>query len=221
MIGSRYKAFRSGYIARRSIATLGLFACAFVLKLSPPSQNFGFIAGCCRANCRGWFAGLSFWALGTNRSSAFPIDLMSELTHTKAIAVFLFSIIGCLLTADAVRVTAAEGEFPAEWYFDSMQGMREKLEGRPAPEISTDKWIGDETTLADCRGKVVVLDFWATWCGPCIASIPKNIDLVKQHPDDLVFIGSALSRVGMGLSGQNGRRSRDQLSRGVGYWRFG
>ena len=106
---------------------------------------------------------------------------MSEFVRTKIIAVVFFSIFGCPMTAGHSRVAAAEGEFPAEWYFDSMQGMRDKLEGRPAPEISTDKWIGDETTLEDCRGKVVVLDFWATWCGPCVSELPEFVDINRMY----------------------------------------
>ena len=99
------------------------------------------------------------------------------------------AVAGCLFSVVPNLAFAQDGEFPDSWYFDSMQAMRDSLEGRPAPEISTDTWIGDETSLEDSRGKVVVLDFWATWCGPCIASIPKNISLVDEHPDDLVFIG--------------------------------
>jgi len=61
--------------------------------------------------------------------------------------------------------------------------------GDPAPELSIGKWLkGKGTTLADLKGKVVLLDFWATWCKPCVASIPKLNALQKKHKDNLVII---------------------------------
>ncbi len=66
-----------------------------------------------------------------------------------------------------------------------------------APELAfvtqwtnTKATMGDASTLRELRGKVVVLDFWATWCGPCIASIPKANELARKYADQgLVVIG--------------------------------
>ncbi len=80
-------------------------------------------------------------------------------------------------------------EFPDDWYFSPKMGVREKWEGKPAVAWSTTQWIDESVDLSECRGKVVVLDFWATWCGPCVAAIPKNISLVNEFTDDLVFVG--------------------------------
>ncbi len=52
---------------------------------------------------------------------------------------------------------------------------------------------GGTLTLKDYRGKVVILDFWATWCGPCRMEIPSFIELQKKYADKVQFIGIAVS----------------------------
>ena len=63
--------------------------------------------------------------------------------------------------------------------------------GKPAPELrGIAEWQGEPVKLADLRGKVVILDFWAHWCGPCVHSMPKLMELYDAYPKDkLVIIG--------------------------------
>src|SRR5260370_23921754 len=58
-----------------------------------------------------------------------------------------------------------------------------------APEFKLDGLDGKSLTLAASRGKVVLLNFWATWCGPCQAEIPDLIALQQKYKDQLQIIG--------------------------------
>jgi thiol-disulfide isomerase/thioredoxin len=58
-----------------------------------------------------------------------------------------------------------------------------------APEFKLDALDGKPLSLAAARGKVVLLNFWATWCGPCRAEIPDLIALQQKYKDQLQIIG--------------------------------
>lgn len=61
--------------------------------------------------------------------------------------------------------------------------------GAPAPEFSLREVTGKQRTLADFRGKYVLLDFWGTWCGWCIKGIPKMKEYYAKYKDRMEIVG--------------------------------
>ena len=66
-----------------------------------------------------------------------------------------------------------------------------------APDFSMTSLDGKELTRDSLKGKVVILDFWATWCPPCRAAIPHLVEIHKKYRDQgLVVVGISLDRGG-------------------------
>ncbi len=59
----------------------------------------------------------------------------------------------------------------------------------PAPDFKLTSLDGKPVTLADSHGKVILLNFWATWCGPCRAEIPDLVELQNKYNNRLQILG--------------------------------
>ena len=76
-----------------------------------------------------------------------------------------------------------------------LYSMRRKHgpEHRPAPDFNLPQLNGQTLQLSSYRGKVVLLDFWATWCVPCRAEIPHFVELQQKYGDrGLQIIGVSM-----------------------------
>ena len=77
-----------------------------------------------------------------------------------------------------------------------VETAKKMITNQEAPNFSLLNMNGKRITLADLKGKIVVVDFWATWCAPCVASMPAMQKVVNEHPE-VIFLFVA--------TGENGK----------------
>ena len=70
--------------------------------------------------------------------------------------------------------------------------------GPPAPDFTLTRMNGETFQLSEHRGKVVVLNVWATWCPPCRVEIPGFVDLQRQFREEgVLFVGLSVDKEGL------------------------
>ncbi|WP_295587485.1 cytochrome c biogenesis protein CcdA [uncultured Oscillibacter sp.] len=104
----------------------------------------------------------------------------------------LLIVMGVMTIAGASRGTSAGQSASA-------QSQQESQTAAAAPDFTLTDQFGQSHTLSDYQGKVVFLNFWATWCGPCRSEMPDIQALYEAHggnAEDLVVLGVAQPGVG-------------------------
>ena len=109
------------------------------------------------------------------------------ITPRHLIAIALVVVIGSLFAWRELR----DDEAPSAIIAASEAALQVKV-GEPVPDFRLDTPDGATLQLSDFRGQAVVLNFWATWCGPCRAEMPELQSIYEEYAD-----GGALTVIGV------------------------
>jgi thiol-disulfide isomerase/thioredoxin len=101
------------------------------------------------------------------------------------------AMVACLVIA-GLAAGACRGSAPGAGEKAAAGGR----EGQTLPAFEVTALDGSRYSPASLRGKVVIVDFWDTWCGPCLRALPHLKELSLKHPDEVVVLAIAFGQEG-------------------------
>ena len=111
----------------------------------------------------------------------------SRIAWAVALAVLVCALVGFNLpTASSPAATAENPVLPVTAYIsDAPLGNQP---GQQLPDFTLTTLSGDAFTLSEHRGKITVINLWATWCTPCVKELPYFDQLQAAHPQDVAVL---------------------------------
>lgn len=124
--------------------------------------------------------------------------LIFSILHLKKTTIFRsMAIAGIIISVIAIISSLSLGTF---YYFsvrnmmsefgENSAAIKEEWEGRKFPDFQATTLEGEEIVLSELQGRKVVINFWATWCPPCVREIPHFVQATEEIPaEELLIIG--------------------------------
>ena len=145
-----------------------------------------------------WCDALGIWKKPVNivvdKTGAVRYVGLSELgLKTKVPELLAEEVDDSIMASEKPAPAGAAGEAggdapaPTEWpeFLSPVQNAQD-MRGKTMPAFKVQTWI---TPAPDPAGRLVAMDFWATWCGPCVQSIPHLNDLARKYGTDVLVVG--------------------------------
>ena len=173
------QAFDLACVAALPLVVVGLGATVIVRTagLTVPPVVSWLLSGAAYA----WMGALIALAIRPARSAArVPVPPVEAVRPARRV--------GIALAAVAALGVAAQ----VAWITGNLELVKPMTAGGEAPAFALPRIgpggaLGERVALASSRGKVTVIDFWATWCKPCLAAMPRLDQLARSHPDVAVI----------------------------------
>lgn len=106
----------------------------------------------------------------------------------------------CSAITASLGLPSGSGNVQAASVVPTGQAAATTADAKTAPPWELKGLDGETVAFSDFEGKVVLIDFWATWCPPCRKSIPEFVELQKEYGDEgFVIVGISLDRKGAGV----------------------